>query len=213
MKTDELINMLATGPDVSAQALPAWRNTLLMASAVLVSMSLMMILLGVRKDLIEVATQPAFLLKVAFVAALAWTGKIAVARLSLPGARTAMLPALIALPLVIMFVAAGLVLMDAAPGQRAQLFWGSTWRICAFLIAGLSLPIFAALLMAMRDLAPTRLRLAGAAAGFTAGATAATIYCLHCPEIEAPFVAFWYLLGMLIPAAIGALIGPRILRW
>lgn len=213
MKTDELINLLATGPDVSAPALPAWRSPLLVACAVLVSAALMMVLLGVRKDLIEVATQPAFLLKVAFVAALAWTGKIASARLSLPGARTAMLPALIALPLLIMFVAAGLVLMDAPPGQRAQLFWGSTWRICAFLIAGLSLPIFAALLIVMRDLAPTRLRLAGAAAGFTAGATAATIYCLHCPEIEAPFVAFWYLLGMLIPAAIGALIGPRILRW
>ena len=36
---------------------------------------------------------------------------------------------------------------------------------------------------------------------------------LHCPEMAAPFVAVWYLLGMLIPAAVGALIGKRLLRW
>ncbi|HCN91143.1 MAG TPA: anti-sigma F factor, partial [Oxalobacteraceae bacterium] len=27
------------------------------------------------------------------------------------------------------------------------------------------------------------------------------------------FIGFWYLLGILIPAGIGALIGPRVLRW
>ncbi|HWT72548.1 MAG TPA: NrsF family protein, partial [Oxalicibacterium sp.] len=38
-------------------------------------------------------------------------------------------------------------------------------------------------------------------------------YCLHCPELAAPFVGFWYVLGMLIPTAAGALLGPRVLRW
>jgi hypothetical protein len=31
--------------------------------------------------------------------------------------------------------------------------------------------------------------------------------------MTAPFIGFWYVLGMLIPTAIGALIGPRVLRW
>ena len=65
----------------------------------------------------------------------------------------------------------------------------------------------------MKELAPTRLRLAGATAGLAAGSAAALVYCLHCPELAAPFVGFWYVLGMLIPAAAGALIGPRLLRW
>lgn len=30
---------------------------------------------------------------------------------------------------------------------------------------------------------------------------------------EAPFIGFWYLLGMLIPTAVGALLGARLLRW
>ncbi|WP_128576455.1 NrsF family protein, partial [Pseudomonas sp. BAY1663] len=27
------------------------------------------------------------------------------------------------------------------------------------------------------------------------------------------FWALWYLLGMLLPSALGALLGPRLLRW
>ena len=216
MKTDDLIDMLASGPDVTAPARPAQqmlRNVMLVACAVLVSTALMMTLLGIRHDLAEVVGQPAFWLKIAFVAALVWTGRVASARLASPGARIAMLPALIATPLLIMFVVAALMLTDAAPEQRAQLFWGDTWRTCAVLIAALSLPIFAAILKVMRDLAPTRLRWSGAAAGFAAGASAAAVYSLHCPEIDAPFIACWYVLGMLIPTGTGALIGPRVLRW
>jgi hypothetical protein len=65
----------------------------------------------------------------------------------------------------------------------------------------------------MKGLAPTRLRLAGAAMGFAAGAMGALVYSVHCPELAAPFLGFWYLLGMLIPTAIGMALGPRLLRW
>lgn len=65
----------------------------------------------------------------------------------------------------------------------------------------------------MRSLALTGLRLSESGAGLFAGATGAVAYCFHCPEPETPFIAFRYLPGMLIPALIGALIGPRLLRW
>jgi hypothetical protein len=65
----------------------------------------------------------------------------------------------------------------------------------------------------MKGFAPTRLRLAGAAAGLAAGATGAAVYSLHCPELAAPFLGTWYVIGVLIPTAAGALIGPRVLRW
>jgi hypothetical protein len=213
MKTEALIKLLAAGPELSTPAPPAWRNTLLIVVAVLLSTVLMMTLLGLRQDLFAVAMQPTFVLKVVFAAALVMSGKIAITRLSLPGASLRMLPVLIATPLLIMTGMALMTLASTAPAQRAALFWGDTWQSCSLIIAGLSLPIFAAILIVMRDLAPTRLRLAGAAAGFTAGATAAVVYCLHCPEVAAPFVAFWYVLGMVIPAGLGAVIGPRVLRW
>jgi hypothetical protein len=65
----------------------------------------------------------------------------------------------------------------------------------------------------MKGLSPTRLLLAGAAAGLLAGAIGAAVYALHCPEVEAPFIAIWYVIGMFIPAFFGALLGPRLLRW
>ena len=77
----------------------------------------------------------------------------------------------------------------------------------------LSLPLLAAALHILRGRAPTRLRLAGAAAGFAAGGAAAVVYCLHCPEMSPAFVGFWYLLGVLIPTALGAALGPRALAW
>jgi hypothetical protein len=41
----------------------------------------------------------------------------------------------------------------------------------------------------------------------------ATAYSFHCPELAAPFLGTWYVIGILIPAAAGALLGPRLLRW
>jgi hypothetical protein len=77
----------------------------------------------------------------------------------------------------------------------------------------LAIPIFVGLLWSFRRLAPTRLRAAGAAAGLAAGAFSATIYCLHCPEVSAVFVLTWYSLGIVLASALGALVGPRLLRW
>lgn len=100
----------------------------------------------------------------------------------------------------------------AVPAERALLFWGQSWRYCPLLIA-LPLPIFGAVLWTMRRMAPTRLRLAGAAAGMVSGAAAALVYCLHCPEMASAFVGCWYVLGIALPAALGALLGRRALAW
>jgi hypothetical protein len=212
MNTDDLINMLASG-DTRPPAMPVRRMLALVALSVLGSFTLMALFLGVRSNLMEVLALPAFWMKFLFVAALAVIGWRLSARLSLPGQRAGTVATLLVLPLAVIWSIAAMSLMHAEPGERSELFWGSTWRVCPFLIAALSAPIFVAVLRALRELAPTRLRLAGAAAGLAAGAAAAAVYCLHCPEMAPSFVGFWYVLGILIPTAAGALIGPRALRW
>jgi hypothetical protein len=62
-------------------------------------------------------------------------------------------------------------------------------------------------------MAPTRLRATGAVIGLAAGGISAALYSLHCPEAGASFVLTWYTLGILAPALLGALLGPRLLRW
>ena len=108
----------------------------------------------------------------------------------------------------------GLAAWFAAPPEaRSQLVWGTTWRTCVFNIGAIGLPVFVAAFLALRGLAPTRPALAGGAAGALAGGAGAAVYALHCPELQAPFLAVWYVLGMAVPVAVGALLGPRLLRW
>jgi hypothetical protein len=46
-----------------------------------------------------------------------------------------------------------------------------------------------------------------------AGAITAMLYSLHCPETAMTFLLLWYSAGIAIIAGIGAMIGPRFLRW
>ena len=174
---------------------------------------LMAVLLGVRPDLEIAVRLPMFWVKLAFAALLALTSGVVALRLAQPGSRLSWLPGMVAAPVVAMWVLAAFVLMTANSSQRHDLLYGDTWASCPLLITMLSAPVFVAVIWAMRGLAPTRLRLAGAAAGLVSGSLGALVYALHCPELAAPFVGLWYLLGVLIPAGIGALLGPRFLRW
>ena len=213
MKTEELVTLLATGAGPVERHAFARRYASAIGLGVVVSTLLMLAMLGVRPDLAEAVRLPMFWVKLGFVACLAWASLLASLRLSRPGRRLEWVPATLAAPVLVMWAIAGVVLAAADPAQRVALFFGATWTSCPFLIAMLSVPVFVAALWAMRGLAPTRLPLAGAAAGLLAGTVGALVYCLHCPELAAPFLGSWYLLGMLIPAVVGALSGPALLRW
>ena len=213
MRTDHLVDMLATGAGAVAPNAAARRYAAAIGWGAIGAALLMGSLLGVRPDLDAAVLRPMFWVKLAFVACFAAASLLAVLRLSRPGLGLAWVPGALAAPVLAMWVLAAFVLIRAQPAQRAWLFFGDTWTSCPFMVALLSAPVFAAVLWATRGLAPTRLRLAGAAAGLLAGAIGALVYSLHCPELEAPFLGFWYLLGMLIPTAAGALLGPRLLRW
>jgi len=213
MKTDELITMLASGAEAAEPHAFERRFTIALGWGAFGTTLLMAIMLGVRPDIAEAARLPMFWMKLAFPAALLAGALLATVRLSRPGVRLGRVPAALAAPVLAMWLLAVVVLLSAAPVERAQLIYGDTWASCPFNVAMLSAPVFVALLWAMKGLAPTRLALAGAAAGLLAGAVGALVYTLHCPEMESPFLAVWYLLGMLIPAAVGAMLGPRLLRW
>lgn len=213
MKTDELVKLLAAGAGPVEPGATARRYATALAWGAFGAALLMAILLGVRPDLAEAARLPMFWVKLGFPAWLAAGALYAASRLSRPGVQLGRVPTVLAAPVLAMWLLAALVLAGAAVGEREKLIFGATWNSCPLLVALLSLPVFAAALWAMKGLAPTRLALAGAAAGLLAGAAGALIYALHCPEMEAPFLAIWYLLGMLIPTAAGALIGPLLLRW
>lgn len=213
MKTDELISMLAQDAQVVEPHALRRRYATALGWGGFGAVLLMALMLGVRPDLAEAARLPMFWVKLVFPLALLAAALLAVARLSRPGARLGRVAAALAAPVLAIWLLAAVALLGAVPGTRSQLIFGETWASCPFSVALLSMPVFVALLWAMRGLAPTRLALAGAAAGLLSGAAGAAVYALHCPEMDAPFLGVWYLLGMLIPTTLGALLGPRLLRW
>ncbi len=213
MKTDDLIDLLARGPvavDAHGSDRLWGRATVLGGIAATV---LVVLLLGVRADLTDALRDPMFWVKSGFVAALAAIALPLSRRLARPGARVGAWAWLLGAPVLLIWALAGAALWSAAPPQRMALVMGSTWAVCPLNIVLLALPAFALTLQAMRHMAPTRPVWAGASSGLLAGAIGATAYSLHCPEMAAPFLAIWYVAGVLAMAAVGALVGARVLRW
>ncbi|MEX3936270.1 DUF1109 domain-containing protein [Paraburkholderia phymatum] len=213
MKTDDLISLLSNQVTRVDRVAVARRFIKAMLLGALGSLILMTIVFGVRHDLGSVARTSIFWAKLAYPLAIAVGAMLAVMRLGRPGARAGYTWALVALPFVAVWVAGALVLDGVAPAGRWPLVLGQTWRTCPFNILLLSVPTFPAVFWAVKALAPTDLRLAGAAAGLLASSTATVVYCLHCPEMSPAFWSVWYAIGMLMPAGIGAWLGPKLLRW
>ena len=213
MKTDELISMLARGAEPVPTDAGRTRFRSALAVAAVTSLALMAGTLGVRPDLAEAARDPMFWVKLGFPALLALGAMLGSWRLVHPGMKLRRAVLGIAAPILAMALLAAIVLWVSQPEARAGMIFGSTWYVCPPTITMLAVPGLALMLWIARDFAPTRPALAGAACGLAAGTLAALAYSLHCPEMQAPFIAVWYLLGMLIPAVIGALLGARLLRW
>lgn len=213
MNTDRLIAALAAGVEPVDPHAGHRRLALSTVAGFAAGLPLLLLLLGINPALAQAAVLPMFWVKFAFVAALALAGWWTVARLSRPGAALGRPAIALAMPVLAMAMLAMSALVLAQADQRQALLLGSSWSACPWLITVLSLPAFVLTLWAVKGLAPTQLRLAGAGAGMLAGAIGALVYLLYCPELAPPFLLVWYTLGMLMPAAVGALLGPRILRW
>lgn len=213
MKTDELIELLAREAEPVDRRAPV--RAFALAIAVGVAAALALTRTPLARDLVVPAyvAEPMFWVKFAFGAVLALSSLWAAARLARPGARLSIAGVLPFLPLAAVWLLAAIVLASAPPDQREVLIWGSSWSTCAPTIALLSLPTFIGTLLALRKMAPTRPMWAGAAAGAVAGGLGAAVYALQCPELAAPFIGVWYVLGVAIPVVIGAVLGRHLLRW
>lgn len=212
MRTDELINALAADvPAVNASRVERRFYLKLLAGAVPALVAVLF--LGLRPDLGAAWQLPMFWTKLLLPASVTVAALVALHRLTHPGMRLGSVLAAVAVPVAAVWMLAGAVLLAAPAQERPALVFGETWFECPVTITLLSLPALALAFRAARELAPTRLSLAGGAAGLFAGAAAAFAYALHCPETQPPFLAVWYVLGMSIPTVAGALLGRRLLRW
>jgi hypothetical protein len=90
---------------------------------------------------------------------------------------------------------------------------GKTMVTCLIAIPVLSILPVAAILMSLRNGAPTAPKLAGFVAGIAGGGFAAMVYATHCIEDSPLFYVTWYGVAIMIVAAVSTLAGDRFLRW
>jgi hypothetical protein len=211
MKTDTLIELLARDAGPAPRALAARRLWPAALIGLLVSASAAIAVFGAIPAALYAT--PAPWTKLAYAGALALAAGWLSARLSRPAAPLAGAPRA-ASAVALAMAALGAASLAAEPaGSRVAALLGHSWWSCPVSVLALSLPALAAALWAVRGLAPTRPRAAGFAAGLLAGSVGACGYALSCPEASPAFVAVWYTLGIALTGALGAALGPRVLRW
>lgn len=211
MKTDDLIAMLARDAGPAPRGVVARRIGPAMVLGIVASVVLAFAVLGFVPAETFAFAAPWF--KLAYAAAMVAAAAWLTAQLARPVARTSAPSAAVA-GVVLAAAMVGLLSWWATPGDsRMTGLMGHSWALCPWFVLGLSLPALAGLLWALRGLAPTRPRAAGLAAGLLAGALGAGGYALACDELAMSFVAAWYTQGIVMTGVLGALLGPRVLRW
>ncbi len=212
MRTDELITALSHDLAPAPRGWVARSIALGASSGTLVAALLWLGPMGVRADLAQAMQASPFWMKFFYTLALALAALWLLARAGRPGAKLTPPALTLLVPVTVMSVLAGLALADPDADTR-HLLMGHTSLYCPFAIALVSLPILAGAFWSLKRLAPTRLAIAGGAAGLFAGSTGAFVYAFYCTESAAPFVLVWYSLGAGLSSIIGALLGRTALRW
>lgn len=211
--SDDLIDRLCTDLRPVRQGAMARRLAVGVSAGMLVAALLMLLMLGPRPDMARAAATATFWMKIAYTSSISCVGLWAAERLARPAAKAGRRLAWFVAPLATMALAAIGQLAAAPAAMRGPMILGQSADVCSWLVVLLSVPPLCGLAWAMRGLAPTRLRLAGAISGIAAGGAGSAIYALHCVESAAPFFAVWYTIGVLAVGLGGLLLGPRALRW
>ncbi|MBX5010548.1 NrsF family protein [Rhizobium lentis] len=212
-ETDDIIERLVS--DLKPVPRHALRRRLALGilPALGLSLLLMLAIVGLRVDMPDVLTQPVFWMKSAYNTLIAVAAFAAVFRLSRPDGSEGRLFGILGLIFAAMAAVAAVQLMMGPIEAYRVLILGSSALHCPLFIIGFAIPVYAGAVWALRRAAPVDLRLTGFVTGIAAGGAGAWVYSWFCTENGMPFVLIWYTLGILLTAAVGAVSGPRLLRW
>jgi hypothetical protein len=212
METDQLIRTLAADNAHRARPVGAVLALSLLLAAP-VSIVIFLTELGVRPDVMTAMRNPFFDLKFAVTLALAMSAIAISLHLSRPEASLRGWAWLLLIPVGLLVAGiAGEMMMPQRTPMMMRMVGKNSWT-CLTSIPLMALPLLAAALFGLRHGAPTRPAVAGAIAGLLSAGLAATLYASHCTDDSPLFVATWYTIAAMLVAAIGALAGPRVLRF
>lgn len=212
MDTDQLIRTLAADNARRTQPVGVLLALALLAAAPL-SIAMFFMMLGVRSDVMTAMHNPFFDLKFVVTLALAISAMVVSLHLSRPEAVLRGWGLLLLIPAGILAAGIGSEMMLPQRVPMMTRLVGHNWRVCMSAIPLMSMPLLAGALIGLRHGAPSRPAVAGAIAGMMSAGLAATLYASHCTDDSPLFVMTWYGIATAAVAAIGALVGSRVLRY
>lgn len=213
MKTADLIQMLST--NVEAVRVGQLRNALLIALGIgaAAALCLMTVVLGgpaVRWRSEHTAVEA---LTLAFTLAQAIVGVSFLMRSARPGQPWRWPLLLLGILFLLLVAAACAALSSTEPAAWHGMIFGAQWTSCLLCAPLFAAAPFAALMWALSKGASTHPGWTGAIAGLVSGAVGSLVCALHYPPGSILFITLWYGGTIVLCTTIGALLGPRLLRW
>jgi hypothetical protein len=214
MRTDELISELSAGSPAPRRRNATATMLLTVAIACLAVAAATSVWLGLRTDLDQALSgSQAFVFNARFIVCVGTIAMTVLRDLSVPGRGATLSMMTMSVP----FAALGILALHEAHEASFHQLWshdaGASLVTCFGQALMLAVPAFAILTIGVRYLAPTNLRRAGFYLGLLAGAIAAFGFCLHDRHESFAFSAALYVAGIMTSGLVGAVVGPRVLRW
>ena len=141
MKTEQLVSLLATRVEAVDRTLIARRCGWALGAGILVALALTLGALHLNPTLSRYLHLPMFWAREVYCIALAVAGFFAVARLARPGVRLGWVRLGIIVPVLAMWVLAGIALLATPPEAHMRMILGGSAAKCPFLIALIGVPV------------------------------------------------------------------------
>jgi hypothetical protein len=216
VNTDRLIDLLSANLEPVGHVRFGKTLILAMLAGSAAALILMLMTVGPRADLDSTAHLGWTAVKLLFALSVIGTATPRLLRSMRPGLEKETPPGIIFLPFLAAIAAALAMLLLVTPETWTLMLRGRTSvspERCLACVVFFAIIPFAALVWAVRQGAPTGLRLSGAIAGVVAGGLGAAAYAFACASDTIPFIAVFFGAAIALCAFIGAQLGPRLLRW
>jgi hypothetical protein len=186
---------------------------LLTLSVAAILAAIVVMVSGLRDDIIMGMPHPMFFLRGGALVMLGVASSYAVISMSQPAVGNSFKGWVWVLFAALLFPATALVMGMLAVPDNTSIFVPSQGILCLATSVITGTGIAAMQVLWLRRGAPVALDRVGWLVGVSSGALGAAGYSLHCPFNSIFYVGLWYSLAVGICAVLGRLIVPRLIRW